>query len=138
MNKQGFISGINGNTYVLKFDILWKPSLLIKDTVPKPNTEDPWESEEEGDDDDEVDDEAEDTEQVHIPPQSSQGNQLKEEVEQAYQKLVEKKCCPKQCLSKIDVEDIYRHILELRSHPAKHREALVMGLLIARRYRNVL
>lgn len=104
----------------------------VQDNAPRPNEADPWESDEEVDM--EGDDEEEDSAPVDQPPQSSQGDQLREHLEQAFTTLRWAPCCRRKCLQGIIFEDLYQQVLELRSQSATHREALIMGLLMARRY----
>lgn len=70
---------------------------------------------------------------IEPPPQSSQGDQLQEEVEAAFQKLLNLGCCTKRCITKVDLSELTDHIVELRAQGATHREAIIMGVLSARR-----
>lgn len=95
--------------------------------------EDPWESDEEEEEEENDENQEPEPDDVDIPPQSSQGDQLRVELEEAYTKLVTKGCCAKQCIKNLSMDDLYDHILDLRAQSATHREAIIMGILMARR-----
>ena len=64
---------------------------------------------------------------------SSQGDQLTEEVEEAYQSLCAKGCCKKRCAEAVEFEELYDQVLNLRGQSATSHKAMIMGVLMARR-----
>lgn len=77
----------------------------------------------------------EESSQVSVPPQSSTGNLLRDQLLENYNKLTDRPCCNRKCLNTITFEAIYQQVLDLRAQTAAYREAVIMGLLMARRYK---